>query len=34
MELTKYTPNTIIDIDKLIRELREVRLKGYALNDG
>ncbi|NLV75924.1 MAG: IclR family transcriptional regulator, partial [Tissierellia bacterium] len=33
IELTKYTENTIVDKGKLIKELEEVREKGYAFDN-
>lgn len=33
IELTKYTENTIVDKEKLIKELEEVREKGYAFDN-
>lgn len=32
--LTKFTPNTITDVDVLKRELYEIRSKGFATEDG
>ena len=32
--IQRITPNTIIDLDKYKRQLREVRKNGYALSDG
>lgn len=31
-ELIRYTANTIVDKDELLRELRETRARGYSLN--
>ncbi len=33
-EMTRFTPNTITDIDTLAKELECIRRKGYALDDG
>lgn len=33
-ELTSLSPNTIIDLDELFKNLNSIRQKGYALNTG
>jgi IclR family negative regulator of allantoin and glyoxylate utilization operon len=34
VQLAEYTPNTITDKDKLLKELEETRQQGYSINRG